>query len=286
MSRNCLREALRQLLPCDSWHEIGKKQTVWLSRSCDYDGRSFRTFSGAFWRVGKCSAGWGQRTCGLREPRWTLQPAPISSQRWYNWQGRTEQGRHLWSSTGSSFPHCAYSLSLYVHRLHSPPSLSHYPPVTAGQFVHPAWLPPPLLLRYLAPLLLFNGRYWLENFHDPFAIPCLRPLPFPATFNLITGFPKLFRGGQSQENNSRTSGFANTLLVVVWLWRGVASPRPARTITTNYHSVRPSAALGPAGEFFKVRKTLLHVESWYFLIFPPDIHIIYLHVLIFGDFGE
>lgn len=165
------------------------------------------------------------------KPIWTLQPAPISSQRWYNWQGRTEQGRHLWSSTGSSFPHCTYSLPLYVHQLHSPPS--HYPPVTAGQFVHPAWLPPPLLLRYLAPFLHLNGRYWLKDFHDPVAIPCLRPLPFPATFNLITGFPKLFRGGQSQENNSRTSGFANTLLVLVWLWRDAAAPRPNRTTTTN-----------------------------------------------------
>lgn len=177
------------------------------------------------------------------KPRWTLQPAPISSQRWYNWQGRTEQGRHLWSSTVSSFPHCTYSFPLYVHRLHSPPSLFHYPPVTAGQFVHPAWLPPPLLLRYLARLLHFNGRYWLENFHDLFAIPCLKPLPFPATFNLITGFLKLFRGGRSQEDNSRTSGFTNTLLVLVWFWRGAAGPRPDRTVMMNCHSVHPSAAL-------------------------------------------
>lgn len=105
------------------------------------------------------------------EPRWTLQPAPISSQRWYNCQGRMGQGHRLWSSSVSSFSHCTYSLPLYTPWLYSPPSLSHYPPPTTGQFVPPAWLPPPLLLRYLAPLLHFNGRYWLENFHDLFAIP-------------------------------------------------------------------------------------------------------------------
>lgn len=157
-------------------------------------GRSW-SFSRAFWRGRNPQLGEDREHVGsMLKPRWTLQPTPISSQRWYNWQGRTEQGCHLWSSTGFFFPHCTYSPPLYVHQLHSPPSLSHYPPVTAGQFVHPAWLPPPLLLRYLAPLLHFNGRYWLENFHNPFAVSRLRPLPFPATFNLITGFPKLFRG--------------------------------------------------------------------------------------------
>lgn len=48
------------------------------------------------------------------------------------------------------------------------------------------------------------------------------PLPFPATFNLITGFLQLFRGGQSQEDNSRPSGFTNTLPRVIWFTRGGA----------------------------------------------------------------
>lgn len=118
------------------------------------------------------------------KPRWTLQPAPISSQRWYNCQGRMGQGHRLWSSSVSSFSHCTYSLPLYTRWLYSPPSLSHYPPPTTGQFVPPAWLPPPLLLRYLAPLLHFNGRYWLENFHDLFAIPRKKSPPPPLPSNL------------------------------------------------------------------------------------------------------
>ena len=66
-------------------------------------------------------------------------------------------------------------LSHSIHTDYSPlPHWSHYPPTT-GQFVPPAWLPPPLLLRYLAPLLHFNGRYWLENFHNLFAIPQKNP---------------------------------------------------------------------------------------------------------------
>lgn len=148
------------------------------------------------------------------------------------------QGHRLWSSSVSSFSHCTYSLSLYAHWLYSPPSLSHYPPPTTGQFVRPAWLPPPLLLRYLAPLLHFNGRYWLENFHDLFAIPQNSPLPFPATFNLITGFLQLFRGGQPQEDNSRPCGFPDTLPTVTWFTRGAVSTflrhqvpaRPAGTV--------------------------------------------------------
>lgn len=132
------------------------------------------------------------------------------------------QGHRLWSSSVSSFTHCTYSLPLDPQWLYSPPSLSHYPPPTTGQFVRPAWLPPPLLLRYLAPLH-FNGRYWLENFHDLFAIPQKSLLPFPAIFNLITGFLQLFRGGQSQEDNSRPSGFTNTLPTVIWFPRRAVS---------------------------------------------------------------
>lgn len=139
----------------------------------------------------------------------------IASARW-------DKAHCLWSSSVSSFSHCTYSLPLNTHWLYSPPSLSYYPPPTTGQFVPPAWLPPPLLLRYLAPLLHFNGRYWLENFHDLFAISQKSPLPFPATFNLITGFLQLFRGGQSQEDNSRPSGFTNTLARVIWFTRGGA----------------------------------------------------------------
>lgn len=163
------------------------------------------------------------RTVFDLKPRWTLQPAPISSQRWYNCQGRMGQGHRPLSSLVSSFSHCTYSLPLCAGWLYFPPSLSHYPPPTAGQFVHPAWLPPPLLLRYLAPRLHFNGRYWLEKFQDLFAIPQKSPLPFPATFNLITGFLQLFRGGWSQEDNSRPSGFTNTLPMVIWFTRGAAS---------------------------------------------------------------
>lgn len=112
-------------------------------------------------------------------PRWTLHSAPISSQRWYNCRGRMGRGRRrrLWSSSLSSFSHCTSCVPLCPRWLSSPPSLSHYPAPTTGQFVRPAWLPPPLLLRYLAPFLHFNGRYWLENFHDPFAIPPMPPSP-------------------------------------------------------------------------------------------------------------
>lgn len=205
-----------------------------------------------------CSVGqWGclvrtVRKCKLflsvSRPRWTLHSAPISSQRWYNCQGRMGQGHRLWSSSVSSFSHCTYSLPLYPPLLYPPPSLSHYPPPTTGQFVRPAWLPPPLLLRYLAPFLHFNGRYWLENFHDPFAIPQKSPLPFPATFNLITGFLQLFRGGQSQEDNGRPSGFTNTLPTVIWFASGAASTllqhqvpsRPLQTVIKKQKQNRRS----------------------------------------------
>lgn len=112
-----------------------------------------------------------------------------------------------------------YSLKLYTHWLSSPPSLLHDHSPTTGQFVPPAWLPPSLLLCYLASFLHFNGRYWLGNFHKVFASPQKSLLPFPAAFNLITGFLQLFRGGQSQEHNSRPSGFTNTLPRVIWSTR-------------------------------------------------------------------
>lgn len=145
------------------------------------------------------------------------------------------QGRRLWTSSASSFSHCTYSVPLYPPWLSTPPSLSHYPPPTTGQFVRPAWLPPPLLLRYLAPFLHFNGRYWLENFHDPFAVPQKSPLPIPATFNLITGFLQPFRGGQTRQDNGRPSGFTNTLLAVIRLAGGAAS-------TLRWHQVPPAPA--------------------------------------------
>lgn len=150
------------------------------------------------------------------EPRWTLRSAPISSQRWYNCRGRMGRGRRrrLWSSSLSYFSHCTSCVPLCPRWLSSPPSLSHYPAPTTGQFVRPAWLPPPLLLRYLGPFLHFNGRYWLENFHDPFCYSSSAPLPVPATFNLITGFLQPLRGGPTQEDNGRASGFTNTLLTL------------------------------------------------------------------------
>lgn len=102
-----------------------------------------------------------------------------------------------------------------MHWSYSPPSLSYYPPPTTGQFVLSAWLPPPLLLRYLAPLLLLNGRYWLENLVTIPPKPSESLLPSAATFNLITGFLQLFSGGQSLEDNRRPSGFTNTLARVL-----------------------------------------------------------------------
>lgn len=125
------------------------------------------------------------------------------------------------------------------------PHCPQYPPPTTGQFVPPAWLPPPLLPRYLAPLLHFNGRYWLENFHDLSAIPQKSLLPFPATFNLITGFLQRFKGGPSQGDNGRASGFTNTLPRVIWFTRGAASALLSIRWLRG-PSVPPFSTLGPS----------------------------------------
>lgn len=215
---------------------------------------------------GRKTLGWvrPENTLAPCSSRWTLQPAPISSQRWCNWQGRTEQGRHLWSSPGSSSPHCTFSLPLYVHRLLSPPSLSHYPPATAGQFVHPAWLPPPLLLRYLAPLLHFNGRYWLELPRPPLLFPVEDPSPSQQPLIWLQAFRSF-----SEEASPRRTIAEQVVSQTLSLWLCGSEEARCRadcTITTNYHSVRPSAALRHAGEFFfqgaQTAKSIAHLSSW------------------------
>lgn len=160
-----------------------------------------------------------QVVMSIRGPRWTVQPAPISSQRWYNCRGGMERGHRLWSSSVSSFSLCTYSLQLRTHWLYSPPSLFHYPPPTTGQFVPPARLPPPPAVLF-SPSSALQWQVLVRELPQPLRYSSKSLLPFPATFNLITGLLQLFRGGQSQEDNSKPSGFTNTLPRVIWFTRG------------------------------------------------------------------
>lgn len=71
--------------------------------------------------------------------------------------------------------------------------------------------------RLLSPAVLFSPSPTLQWQVPVGGLPrhlgysSTSPLPAPAAFNLITGLLQSFRGGQSQEDNSRASGFTNTL---------------------------------------------------------------------------
>lgn len=131
--------------------------------------------------------------------------------------------RTRWSQTSAAlqpppyFFHCIHSLKLHTLWLSSPPSLFQHPSPTTGQFVPPAWLLPPLLLRYLAPSPALQWQVLIRKLPGPLCRSSKKPSsPLPATFNLITDFLELFRRGRSQEDNSRPSGFTNTLPGVAW----------------------------------------------------------------------
>lgn len=123
----------------------------------------------------------------------------------------------LWSSSSSP-------LFLPLHPVSEAPlcgcpPLPHCSSISLQQQANlfpPAWLLPPLLLRYLAPSPALQWQVLIRKLPRPLCRSSkIPPPPLPATFNLITGFLQLFRRGRSQEDNSRPSGFTNTLPGVV-----------------------------------------------------------------------
>lgn len=124
---------------------------------------------------------------------------------WYNCQGRVGEGHHVPKVS------CFSSFHPFYPTDYPPLPWDHYPHFNSRPICPPSSDYAPPLLCYLDPLLHFNSRYWLENFHDLFPVPRNPLLPFPATFNLITGFLSVPEWARSYRDNRGASGFTNTL---------------------------------------------------------------------------
>lgn len=122
--------------------------------------------------------------------------------------------RRLWSSSLSSFSHCnllcpTLSWLIIQPSLIVPLSRSNNRPICPSSLAPAS--PPAALFR---PLSALQWQVLIRELPRPLCYSSSGPLPVPATFNLITGFLQPFRGGPTQEDNGRASGFTNTLLTL------------------------------------------------------------------------